>query len=70
MPYIVRLQLLDTNIEFDSEASRDTAYTKILNGAENLGIPAKNVLLEKIDTKLSNFTGKTEEKLVDKNYGD
>tara|TARA_Y100000310_G_scaffold328489_1_gene396689 strand:+ start:1444 stop:1632 length:189 start_codon:yes stop_codon:yes gene_type:complete len=60
----------DTNIEFSTEASRDTAYTKILNEAENLGIPAKNVLLEKIDTKLSNFTGKTEEKLVDKNYGD
>ncbi len=70
MPYLVRLRMRDTNIEFSTEASRDTAYTKILNEAENLGIPAKNVLLEKIDTKLSNFTGKTEEKLVDKNYGD
>ena len=63
--YVVRFKLRDTNLEFDTKAKRDAAYTKILNGAKNLGIPDEKVILEKIDTQLSSFSGNVEEKVVE-----
>jgi len=67
MAYLVRLRLRDTNLEFDTQLKRDAAYTKILSAAKTLGIPDDHVILEKIETRVSTFTGKIEEKVVGSN---
>lgn len=70
MAYLVKFKLRDATLTFGTKTERDAAYTKILNGARNLDIPDDNVILEKVDTQLSSFSGDIEEKVVGRNQED
>ena len=64
-PYLVRLRLKDTEWPFATEQERDSWYAELLGLGEQLNLPEEHAFLSRIDTHVSNFTGKIEEKRVE-----
>ena len=67
MAYKVKMQLRDTVLEAVTKAERDAKFDDIVAAIKALGIPDDNLILTKVDTKVSTFTGNEEEKVMGSN---
>ena len=65
--YLLKIQLRDTTIECSSMATLDRAYDAVLASSNKLGIPPENIILIKVETRVSDFTGNAEEKMLGTN---